>query len=608
MRNAPHRLYQMAANEELAGQRCLETLLNCYCREVARPGGQASVGPLFGRSDWPQALRTALPHGQAMQLLLPHSDTRLLAVVERDSPTGNYRYCAPPYYKAPGRAWSPLDWRMLAALLIEELGRAYERPFNGDLMNQIEDSVVVTALVLAATPDSGIQFELGAPLQTYLVSEQSLHYGHPFHPAPKSREGFSKADVHSYSPEMGARFPLHYFAVRRDFLIHDSVLDEPCDDIIRRHAPDDVSTDAEFALLPVHPWQARHLHGHPLVQCALRRGLLRDHGPHGEDYFATSSIRTLFQPHNPYFYKFSLNVRVTNCVRKNAPYELEGALQVTRIVRDIAPDLERRFPDACVLEEPAYQSVDFRSDNHRWNMEVTEGFGLILREGFTNLLQDGTTPLLAGSLFGNHIHGRQQLKALVQRFAAAEGLPFPQAVERWFAYYVEQLLPPVLYTFFTHGVAFEPHLQNVVIGIRDHRPAQIFLRDFEGVKLVKERFSETRLTDISARAREALWYTDEQAWNRIGYCLFVNNFCEAIDQLTAEIPALSSRLWGVVRQQVREYQARYGDDESVRRLNALLAGQPLPAKANLINRFFKRPDRNVTYIPLPNPLIHAAEL
>lgn len=606
MSNALHRFYHAAIAERMAGQRCLETLLNCYCREVAGPGGHVSVGPLFGQNDWPQALRVALPQGQAMHILLPHNDTRLLVVVERNSPTGNFRYGSPPYYKAPAQPWSPLDWRTLSALLIEELAREYAQPFNADLMAQIRDSVDVTTRILAAS-GSARHAAVAEPLQAYLASEQSLSYGHPFHPAPKSRQGFSPADVQRYSPELGAGFPLHYFAVRREFLTQKSLLAEPCDVVVGRHGPTSLRTDPGFALLPVHPWQAQHLHVHPLVQRALQQGLLLDYGPQGDDYFATSSIRTVFHPENPYFYKFSLAVRVTNCVRKNALYELEGALQVTQIMREIAPDLKDRFPGIRVMEEPAYQSIDLRHSNSQWNKEIAEGFGMILRQGLTTGLEDGVTPVLAGALFGNHVIGRTRLQALVKRFAETAGLPLLQATERWFALYVEQLLPPVLYCLFEHGVVFEPHLQNVLIGLCDDRPVQIFMRDFEGVKLVENRFPDARLGIISRRAREALRYDNEQAWRRIGYCLFVNNLCEAIDQLTAESPALEARLWGVVRQQVREYQSRYGDQESARRLNALLAGQPLPAKANLINRFFKRPDRNVTYIALPNPLIHAAE-
>ncbi|NDP49045.1 MAG: iron transporter, partial [Sulfuriferula multivorans] len=171
-----------------------------------------------------------------------------------------------------------------------------------------------------------------------------------------------------------------------------------------------------------------------------------------------------------------------------------------------------------------------------------------------------------------------------------------------FSRYVAELMYPVLYCYFAHGIIFEPHLQNVVIGVTDGEPRQVFLRDFEGVKLVQERYSEKQLEAVSPRTREALWYSSEQGWKRLAYCLFVNNFCEAISQIGAGKPAMQNRLWAVVRHHLYVYQSHYGDSVSARRINALLNGEPFPGKANLINRFFKRPDRAFGYLPVNNPL------
>ena len=206
--------YQTCSAEDQAGQRSLETLLNCYCREVASPAGQISIGPLFGQGDWPMALRAALGQGggKAMHILLPHSGERLLVAVDQSSPTGNYRYRSPFYHKSPGRPWAPLDWRTLATLLLRDLAEQNDVPFNEELLEQIRDSVAVTGAILAAPQPAMPRDTLAA----YLDSEQSLAFGHPFHPAPKSRQGFSAADLQRYAPELRASFPLHYFAVRRE--------------------------------------------------------------------------------------------------------------------------------------------------------------------------------------------------------------------------------------------------------------------------------------------------------------------------------------------------------------------------------------------------------
>ncbi len=595
-----------------AAQRSLETLLNCYCREVAIPEGQASVGPLFGHNDWPLALRCALASGHALHILLPRLDTRVVIAVRHDSPTGNYRYLSPLYGKSAGRGWAQLDWRALADLVIRDLAAKTGQPYNHELLAQVEDSVQVTAAILEAPWANAMPSD---PLQAYLDSEQSLTYGHPFHPAPKSRQGFSAEDLRRYSPELRGGFQLHYFAVRRDAVCQQSTLSQACSDVLAAHAPRGLAVDDGYLLVPAHPWQARWLLDKPLIAAAMRDGRIRHLGAQGELFYPTSSVRTLYQPGNPYFYKFSLHVRLTNCVRKNAVYELEGALQVNRIMRRVLPELRKLFPGAAIMEEPAFLSVDLRQEggagddvhDDAASREITEGFGLILRRGFDdgNLLA-GATPLLAGALFGNHVLGEARLAALLRQLAQHEGLAPQAAMEAWFSRYVEQVLYPVLYCYFAHGVVFEPHLQNVVIGLAGHSPAQVFLRDFEGVKLVAERHPADTLPGISQRAREALWYGAEAGWNRIAYCLFVNNFCEAIHQLAAGQPAAERRLWYVVRHHLQRYQREYGCAASAQRIAAVLGGQPLPAKCNLSNRFLKQADRAAGYAPFANPFAGSA--
>ena len=156
--------------------------------------------------------------------------------------------------------------------------------------------------------------------------------------------------------------------------------------------------------------------------------------------------------------------------------------------------------------------------------------------------------------------------------------------------------------YFAHGVVFEPHLQNVVLGLKDGWPVQVYLRDFEGVKLLPEHYPGTALSDVSQRARESLWYDAELGWKRIGYCLFVNNLCEVIAQMASLHPGLQPRLWRAVRHQLLDYQARFGTPASEPRINALLCGEPFPAKTNLLNRFWQRADRASAYLSVSNPL------
>lgn len=589
-------LTSVAARE--AGQRSQETLLNCYCREIAGPAGEMSVGPLFWHNDWPTAIHLALQRegGQVLHMQLPHTAERLLVVVAGLSLTGNFRYRSPFFHKAPGKPWTLLDWEAQAALLLRELALRHGVAPNTELMEQLRGSVDMATLALQSPP---VPRAVADPLQAFIESEQSLVFGHPFHPAPKSRQGFSDADVRRYSPELGARFALHWFAVRAEHIVQQSLLPQRCEEIVAAGAP---PVEPGRVAVPVHPWEAGHLLQLPLVREAIADGRLGHLGEHGAPFHATSSVRTLYQPGNPFFYKVSLHVRLTNCVRKNAWYELEGATQVSRIMRGLLPRLRREFPGLEVLEEPAFMSVDLRDADEARNREVLESFGMILRRSVESLLQAETVPLLAGSLFGNHVYGEQRVSELLDGLAARERSPRMAVIERWFSAYVEQLMLPVLHCYFAHGVVFEPHLQNVLLGLQQGWPRQVFLRDFEGVKLLPSHYPQQALAGVSARAREALWYGEELGWKRVAYCLFVNNFAEAIAQIAAGEPALQLRLWGVVRHHLQRYQAQWGSPASARRINAVLAGEPFPGKTNLSNRFLQRADRGSDYVPVGNPV------
>ncbi|MGR8997890.1 MAG: IucA/IucC family protein, partial [Gammaproteobacteria bacterium] len=201
---------------------------------------------------------------------------------------------------------------------------------------------------------------------------------------------------------------LREFAAQRNAVYQQSMLDRECTAVFTVKAPQGLVTDDDFLLIPSHPWQARWLLRVPVMVEAKRDGRMRHLGAQGELYYPTASVRMLYQAGNPYFYKFSLHVRLTNFGRKNAVYERENLT-----------------PEA--------------------------------------------------------------------------------SAEQWFSRNVQQVMYPVLYCYFAHGVVFEPHLQNVIIGLVDNWPTQVCLRDFEGVKPDRERFPTTALFGILIKAGQLVF-------------------------------------------------------------------------------------------------------
>ena len=590
--------YRTRHQHDLAGARSMAALLNCYCREVAAPAGQLQLDTPFGQKGWPLALKHSqrLQQGHILEILLPLTGRRILVAVARPSLTLNYDYLCAPYGGGFGKPWQALDWQHLARLLLAELALRYQQPFNTELLEQIGNSVQVMHEFIARGDRSE---DWGSGAAAYLRSEQALTFGHACHPTPKSRQGIGLAAIRDYSPELGAAFQLHYFAVRSPDLKQASMLSEPGIELLAGQIPD-IRVPAGYRVIPVHPWQAGYIGSLAPVRQALQSGRLIDLGPAGELWYPTASVRTLYRPDSEFFLKCSLHVRLTNCVRKNAWYELEGAVGLCQLLSRDARELTDTFPSLSLMAEPAFVSVDFQDQPEAQRIALQEAFGLILRS--TPRWSERETPLLAGALFGDSLSGCAQGCHQVEQRARRQGLSYAGAALEWFEAYVELLAHPMLYALCRLGVVFEPHLQNVVVGLQDGLPTRLYIRDLEGTKLVAGCWSPEQLASLSPRVRQSVDYSPEQGWQRVAYCLFVNNLAQAVYYLADGSAQLETALWRVLAQSLETYQQRHGNDRSGELISGVLQGEPWPNKTNLLNRVLQRADRCSEYVPLANPL------
>ncbi|MFF4302218.1 IucA/IucC family protein [Streptomyces sp. NPDC001601] len=527
------------------------TLLNCLIREVSAPEHQVTVA------------------GDHLLLRLPRRGLLLRAALRRTSLIGAHRFQG-SVQRLDGDAWVTVDWRELARCIQDELEQRTGLA-NEEFLGQVADSRETIRVVL--------EERAGSPTAAdpYVASEQSLVFGHRFHPTPKARTG-DPADWLAYGPETGTRFRLRYLAVRRHLVREEG---EP-------HVLDALHpvADPEFAVLPVHPWQYRMLKDHHRLREAVAAGDVVDTGTGGPELVPTASVRTLYAPETDAFLKFSLNVRLTNCVRKHASYELSGAVALNRLLQPVFARLTDRFPGCALLAEPGYRTLGTAGDT-----ALLEGFGVIVRSGLRRHLRPGVTPLLAAAVADEYPTGAAHVSQLL---ASGDG-----DILAWWDAYLGLLLPPVLAAYFEHGVVLEPHLQNVVVGVgADGTPAQMFFRDLEGTKLLTSRHGPA-LDELPDDVRGPLTYDPEHGWNRVAYCLLVNHAAEMLSALADLDPALEAALWGLVRDHLAGYARTAAEPP---RLRALLSGVPLPAKANLLLRWSRKADRHATYVPLPSPL------
>lgn len=589
-----HQKQWLDSAQSEADQSTQRTLLNCFIREIART--KNLLQELISNNvieTLPLGWRYRQKKSNFILLELPETQGQMMIAVGRKTRMGSYRYSFPVLARSTegnDAAWRVLKANELAKILIAEICKAQHVPFNCELHQQILLSMETKTGILNNA--KAYQEKEADQQSLYLFSEQSLAYGHAYHPTPKCRQWEVSEGDRLYGPEYRQSFSLHWFAVQQDYLRVETVAPLTRERLIADIVPQDMFVEDGYQLIPVHPAQAHYLLQLPTIQEALTSGRLQDHGIQGEAYYPTASVRTLYNPNKRWFLKGSLNVRITNCIRKNAIYELESALAINRRLQLIEPLLRAYHSGFRLLDEPGFLTINLPNLCQKQATLVQEGFGMVVRQNIDGILEDGEEAVLAGALF--------------QQGNALQGKVYIEDKLAWMKSYAEALIPPMLAAYFEHGLIFEPHLQNTVICLKKDLPSGVVLRDFEGVKLVDQYWPEESLKDMSLRARASVQYTSDQGWDRVCYCLFINNIVEAITWLADDQPNLEVLLWERVREVIVSFQIRINttsndNAELNRRLDRLLAGEPLPGKTNLMVRLSKRPDKAADYVPVPSP-------
>ncbi|MET7285494.1 IucA/IucC family protein [Streptomyces sp. NPDC005573] len=493
-------------------------LLNCLLREVAEPlpaphGDEAL--PTLREEKAPPA-----PHGNRPVYRLSGSG-RLLRVRAGRRP-------AEPEVLVAGE-WQRIGHTELVKLAAEELRRYTGLP-NDDLPAEMIDSRDTVAALLTA------RARTAPPEDPYLRSEQSLITGHPHHPAPKARGGGPAAAWLPYAPEAHARFPLVLLGVREDQVAEEG--DTRALDALGT-APDG------YRPLPAHPWQLDLL-ARDLAP-AFADGRLLRLGTTEYGVWPTAAVRTVYEPARDLFLKFSLDVRITNDIRRLWRHDLHRLRRTDRAAGGAFAAMDG---PAAWLSDRGYRTAAF----------AFEELAVLTRDGLRGHLLPGATPLLAAGL-AEGFEG-----------SPAAAAPDPDA---WWEAYLRQVVPPVLTAFDAHGVVLEAHLQNSLVAVdATGTPVQALFRDAEGVKLLPE---------VSRAA----------GWERLVYTLVVNHLGEIAAALAEQHPGLDP--WPAVRREL----ARHDLPE----IPALLAAPTLPGKTNLLLRWTGTDGADARYLPLPNPLL-----
>lgn len=562
----------------------LEASLRCWLAEMGIP---VSRGPL--------------------QVRLASSGLNLVTEVTHCSPTGWHRF-GPVRLEGPAgeRVGATADPVLAVALLAAEVAAMSPADARGipsgeaaDLVERTAESVRrVTAFVDSRRanpqPPTGVD--------GFLDAEQALLLGHLNHPAPKSRDGISPAELATFSPELRGSFALHWFAADPAIVSHDAVAGAPS-----LAGRDIVGLLAELAelpasegrvLIPAHPWQARDLLHRPRIAQLIAAGLLEPMGESGASWWPTSSVRTVYRPDLPVMLKLSLGLRLTNSRRESTRTELRRGPEVNRLLdAGYADPTFAAHPQFAITRDPAWLAVD---EPARPEGPDVTGLDVAVRE-----VPEGVSNLrcLVGLVAPQPGLGRSRLGDLVARLGAG-------AASAWVADYTDAVLVPMLHLYAATGIGLEAHQQNTLVRLdAEGRPVGSAFRDNQGYYLASSHLGG--LLDRLGTAESSLAVADDAIVDdRLCYYLLRNQAlavvgCLAVDGLGEERELLAA-LAGRLRSALPELADSGPDGDRLAR--RWLENDTLPTKGNFLTRLhgidevLAPLDAQSVYIDAPNPL------
>lgn len=560
---------------KIAENASFQAFANCYLREV-------DAGVWHNQADWQCQTSVSLNQQEcyALELQLTGVDEHLVFAASYRSLVGRHVFTRVFRKQENNWTWQPINFLAATMLLIDNIyaqdnrqGKVSEQKLEL-LTRTLESQQIMQDYLTQRINDDKLD-ELD-----FIASEQSLLFGHWLHPTPKSRQGIHAWQHKNYTPELKAKFQLHYFAISRQLLDQNSLIEACVEQIINQMAEvdnNDIATDKQ--LVPVHPLQAHWLLHQDYVLQLIDSGEIEYRGAMGKLFTPTSSVRTLYNAELAYMIKLSIPVKITNSLRRNMVHELQPGLNVGQLINNSF--FSEHFPKFKMIDDPAYITVKLPNI-------IETGFETIIRSNpFNNtqctdqnhntisiaaLVQDPVTP-------GSDSKISQQVK----RLAVDNHVNTKTAALLWFESYWQCAIEPAIWLYELHGVALEAHQQNSLLTIINNCPDQYFYRDNQGFYL-SSSMKDSLLQRVPALSNNLdLFYEDDMIADRVGYYMFVNQLFSVIGRLgqdglisEKELLEFCYNKLNVINKKLKGVGANF--------IDSVMSKPSIPSKANLLTR------------------------
>ncbi len=387
---------------------------------------------------------------------------------------------------------------------------------------------------------------------------QAHLYGHPKLIGNKGRLGWGADEVRRFAPESETPVRMHWLAIKKERSLFSAAAGLHSEDLINE------SMDAQererffqrctsylaclddYHFVPAHPWQLdRHLRSHYAQLFA--NGELIDLGVFGDSYVPQISLRTFSNVSRPgrVDLKLCLNILNTSAFRGISPSTIEAAGTLSEELAKICEEdpflrdlnvrcLRERAGASCL--HPLYEKIKGAPYRYR------EMLGCIWRESSLAVLSKNERSLLTGALFHQDLEGRSVIGALIK----ASGL----SVHEWVRLYSRHVILPLYHLQLRYGIGLVSHGQNIVLVLRENKPAGILVKDFQGDLRLAEEIASAKLKERFAnltRLPAAHLLHDLMTGHFITVLRFVSGALEE------DLAYPESKFYGIVAEEIATY-------------------------------------------------------
>ncbi|GAA4895073.1 siderophore synthetase component [Stackebrandtia albiflava] len=398
--------------------------------------------------------------------------------------------------------------------------------------------------------------------------------GHHLHPGARTRLGWTHTDRLNHDLESHHTTRLPVISASRELV---TTTGQPLDHLLTTlHPPLRAHLHPDRVLIPLHPWQHRHVvttRHHDLY----RRGLIHDLPDIHIPAEPTASIRTLVLPDGHYL-KTSLDIHITSTRRGISPATAANGPALSHTLHTITttdPHLRERL---TVLPEPAAVSAHH---THPAARDLT----CILRGPLHHHTRPGELAVPATALPATSPHTGTTI-------ATELAAHHPGTPQDFLTRYATILLGTTLHLAAHYGIGLEAHLQNCIPVFRHATPVRVILRDLGGARIHTPRLTAAghtpRLHPHSVTTTDDITVTH----TKVAYTVIQNHLAALVNALHHDGTLHATDAWKTIGEIIADTDIPTTDRD-------FYTTPTLPLKALLHMRLHNGPDHHV---PVPNPL------